>query len=263
MLPPLPIYIIAALFGATIGSFLNVVILRLPDEDKSISFPASHCPKCLTPLRWYHNIPILSYLALQGRCGYCREKISLQYPLVEILTASLGLACVYSFGISVAAAAYFLFSAALLVIIFIDIHHQIIPDSISLSGIVLGFLFSLLDDTITWQNSLIGILAGGGVLYAVAWFYYLLRKVDGMGGGDIKLLAMIGAWLGWQSLPFVILFSSATGSIFGIFTMIFQKKGRTYRIAFGPFLSVAALLYTFYSTKILHFYYLYITGQWP
>ena len=263
MLPPLPLYIIVAIFGATIGSFLNVVILRLPLADKSISFPASHCPRCLTPLRWYHNIPVLSYLALRARCGYCKEKISLQYPLVELITSGLAMACLYCFGLTIAAPAYFLFSAALLVIIFIDIHHQIIPDSISLPGIVLGFLFALLGDAVTWKSSLIGILAGGGVLYAIAWSYFLFRKVDGMGGGDIKLLAMIGAWLGWQSLPFVILFSSATGSLFGIFTMIFQKKDSHYRIAFGPFLSVAAIIYTFYSENILHFYYLYLSGQWP
>lgn len=253
----------AALFGAIIGSFLNVVILRLPQKDTSIVFPASHCPKCLNSLSWYENIPVLSYIALRGKCSHCNISISLQYPAVELLTSLLAAAVYCRFNFSIQAGAYFLFAAALLVIIFIDIHHQIIPDIISLPGIVLGFLFSLINSNLTWQSSLIGLLLGGGVLYAIAFLYYLLRKQDGMGGGDIKLLAMIGAWLGWQSLPFVILVSSATGSIIGLIAMRWQKKGGNTRIPFGPFLACGALIYVFYSENILHFYHLYITGQWP
>jgi leader peptidase (prepilin peptidase)/N-methyltransferase len=179
------------------------------------------------------------------------------------MMALLSVALVYRFQLSLATAGYFIFCAALLVIIFIDIHHQIIPDVISLPGILVGFLFALVSDTVTWQSSLIGILAGGGVLYAVAFLYALLRKIDGMGGGDIKLLAMLGAWLGWQSLPFIILVSSTTGSIVGLIAMRSQKKGGQTRIPFGPFLSLAALVYTFFSEKILYFYYLYLSGQWP
>ena len=148
-------------------------------------------------------------------------------------------------------------------IIVIDIHHQIIPDVISLPGILLGFLFSLISPTVTWQNSLIGLVLGGGVLYAVATLYVLLRKMDGMGGGDIKLLAMIGAWLGWQSLPFVIFASSFSGSLVGIIAMFYQKKGGRTRIPFGPFLSLSALIYTFYSENILYVFHLYLNGQWP
>ena len=255
--------LIAALFGAIIGSFLNVVILRLPEREMSIVFPASHCPKCLSPLSWYENIPLLSYILLRGKCSHCRTSISIQYPLVELLTAMLAAATCYTFNFSIQAAAYFLFGAALLVIIFIDYQHQIIPDIISLPGILLGFLFSLVNSSLTWQSSLIGLLLGGGVLYTIALLYSLLRKQDGMGGGDIKLLAMIGAWLGWQSLPFVILVSSASGSIIGLIAMRSQKKGGNTRIPFGPFLSCGALIYTFYSERILFFYHLYITGQWP
>ncbi len=263
MLPELYLFIAAALFGAVVGSFLNVVILRLPHDDQSIIFPASHCPQCNTSLAWYENIPILSFIVLRGKCRHCRTSISIQYPVVEILMAMLSAGLYYRFGLTVTAAGYFLFCAALLVIIFIDIHHQIIPDVISLPGIIAGFLFSLVSDTVTWQSSLIGLFFGGGVLYAVALSYALLRKIDGMGGGDIKLLAMIGAWLGWQSLPFVILVSSATGSIAGLIAMRSQKKGGQTRIPFGPFLSLAALLYTFFSREILYFYHLYATGQWP
>ena len=255
--------IISAIFGTMIGSFLNVVILRLPDHNQSIVYPASHCPQCSSPLHWYENIPIISYLMLRGKCSHCKMPISLQYPIVELTMALLAAALMYKFQLSIAAAGYFLFSAALLVVIVIDIHHQIIPDVISLPGIILGVLFSLVSDTVTWQSSLIGLLAGGGVLYAVAYFYFLLRKVDGMGGGDIKLLAMIGAWLGWQSLPFVIFASSFSGSIVGLIAMFYQKKGGRTRIPFGPFLSLSALIYTFYSEKILYLFNLYLSGQWP
>jgi len=254
---------IAAVFGAIIGSFLNVVILRLPDSDQSIVFPASHCPRCASPLHWYENIPLVSYIFLGGKCGHCRQPISLQYPLVELIMALLAAALIHNFQLSFIAAGYFIFTAALLVIIFIDIHHQIIPDIISLPGILLGFLFSLVSPTVSWQSSLIGLLVGGGVLYAVAFSYYLIRKVDGMGGGDIKLLAMIGAWLGWQSLPFVIFASSLSGTLVGLIAMLYQKKGGRTRIPFGPFLSLAALVYTFYSKNILYFFHLYLTGQWP
>jgi leader peptidase (prepilin peptidase) / N-methyltransferase len=259
-----PVFLIfSAVFGAIVGSFLNVVILRLPDDRQSIVYPASHCPRCSSPLHWYENIPIISYLLLRGRCSHCQERISLQYPLVELMMAVLAAALMYKFQLSVAAAGYFLFCAALLVIIVIDIHHQIIPDVISLPGIILGVVFSFVSPTVTWQSSLIGVLVGGGILYAVAFFYYLLRKVDGLGGGDIKLLAMIGAWLGWQSLPFVIFASSFSGSVVGLIAMFYQKKGGQTRIPFGPFLSLAALIYTFYSEKILYFFHIYLAGQWP
>ncbi len=263
MTSEISLLILAALFGAVVGSFLNVVILRLPEPGQSIVFPASHCPQCNSPLHWYENIPILSYVFLRGRCGHCHASISWQYPVVELLMALLTAAIVHRFQISIATAGYFVFSAALLVIIFIDIRLQIIPDVLSLPGILLGFLFSLVSDTVTWQSSLVGILAGGGVLYAVALFYTFLRKIDGMGGGDIKLLAMIGAWLGWQALPFVILMSSTTGSITGIIAMRSQKKGGQTRIPFGPFLSLAALVYIFFSEKITYYYTLYLAGQWP
>ncbi|MBU0960922.1 MAG: prepilin peptidase, partial [Proteobacteria bacterium] len=177
----------AFLFGTIVGSFLNVVILRLPREEASIVFPASHCPACLTELHWYENIPILSFLFLRGRCGHCNKKISFQYPLVELSMALLSAALVQQFGLSVTAAGYFLFCAALLVIIWIDIKHQIIPDIISLPGIFAGLLFSLISPALHWSDSLIGILAGGGILYGIALIYFLWRRIEGMGGGDIKL----------------------------------------------------------------------------
>lgn len=252
---------VAALFGAIVGSFLNVVILRLPNPESSIVFPASHCPKCLSELSWYENIPVLSYLFLRGRCGHCKAHISLQYPVVEILTALLATAVVFRFGLSLTTMGLLLFSTALVVIIFIDIHHQIIPDVISLPGILLGFAFSFVNVITTWQDSLLGLLAGGGILYAIALLYYLIRKQDGMGGGDIKLLAMIGSFLGWQSLPFVIFASSISGSVIGILAMVIQKKDSATRIPFGPFLSLAALLYMFFFSEIQTIYRLYLSGN--
>lgn len=216
--------IAAFLFGSIVGSFLNVVILRLPREEASIVFPASHCPACLNELHWYENIPLLSFLFLRGRCGHCNKRISLQYPLVELSMALLSAALVQQYGLSVTSAGYFIFCAALLVIIWIDIKHQIIPDVISLPGIVAGLLFSLVSPVLHWSDSLIGILVGGGILYTIALLYYLWRRIEGMGGGDIKLLAMIGAFLGWQALPFIILASSLSGTVIGLLAMIKQKK---------------------------------------
>lgn len=257
------ILVFSALFGAIVGSFLNVVILRLPKENASVVFPASHCPKCEHTLAWYENIPVLSYIVQLGKCRHCKTSISLQYPIVELLTGLLTAALVHSFGLTVTTLGYFLFIAALIVIIFIDIHLQIIPDVISLPGIVLGFLFSFINPGVDWLDSLIGILAGGGVLYAVATLYFVLRKQDGMGGGDIKLLAMLGAFLGWQSLPFIVFFSSFTGSIIGLSAMAVQKKGGMTRIPFGPFLSVAGICYLFFAQEIYTYFHLYLQGQWP
>ena len=242
--------VFSALLGAVIGSFLNVVILRLPKEDASIVFPASHCPGCQTPLAWYDNIPILSFLALKARCRSCGMKISWQYPLVEAAMALLAVALFRHFGPTPAFGIYFLFCAALLAIFVIDLHHQIIPDVISLPGIVIGFALSFINPMVNWQSAAIGILTGGGILYLVAAGYYLFTKREGMGGGDIKLLAMIGAFLGWQALPFVLFGSSILGSIIGIFAMLKQKKGGKTVIPYGPFLALAAVAYLFFQPEI-------------
>ncbi len=243
--------IFSFVFGALVGSFLNVVILRLPDPEASIVLPPSHCPFCHAPIRWFDNIPILSFLLLGRRCRACKTTISWQYPLVELAMALLSLALFQRYLISPAFAGYFLFTAALLVIIFIDLRHQIIPDVISLPGMATGLAFSLINPHVTWQNSAIGLIVGGGLLYAVAMGYYLLTRKEGMGGGDIKLLAMIGAWLGWQCLPFVVFSSSLIGSLAGIGAMVKQKKGGKTIIPYGPFLSMSAMLYLFFQEEIL------------
>jgi len=259
-MPQSALLIVAAVFGAAVGSFLNVVILRLPKEGASIVFPASHCPRCQHPLAWYENIPLFSFVALRGRCRSCRVAISWQYPLVELAMAILSVLVVYRFGLRLESLFYFLFCAALLVIIFIDIHHQIIPDQISLPGIVIGFVGSFFVHTVTWQQSGLGILLGGGLLYAIAYGYYAMTGRDGMGGGDIKLLAMIGAFLGWQSLLFVVLASSMGGSVVGVVAMLKQKKGGLTRIPFGPFLALAALAYLFLQEQINLLWRWYLSG---
>lgn len=249
------------IIGAIVGSFLNVVIFRMLQEGSSSVFPASYCPVCREPLSWYENIPLLSYLFLRGRCGHCRAGISLQYPAVECCMGLFGAAIAYRFGLTAAGLGYFVFCAALLLIIWIDIRYQIIPDRISLPGIALGFLFSFINPYVTWQNSLLGLLAGGGIFSAIALLYALVRKNQGMGGGDIKLLAMIGAFLGWQSLFFVIFFSSLTGALVSIAVIFKQGKDGKMRIPFGPFLAVPAMLFLFFSPVIIGSFQLYLAGE--
>ena len=250
------------LYGAVVGSFLNVVILRLPTEGESIVFPPSRCPVCKTDIKWYDNIPIISFLFLQGKCRSCKTRISFQYPLVELCMALLSLALYTNSGLSFEFFFYFLFLGALLAIIFIDIAHQIIPDKITLPGIVIGFAGSFVNADVTWQQSGLGILLGGGILFAIAEGYYLLTKRDGMGGGDIKLLAMIGGFLGWQSLLFVVFASSLSGSLVGITAMLKQGKGGQTRIPFGPFLALSAMFFFFFQNEIVYWWQNYLnTGS--
>jgi len=250
--------IFSLLFGAVVGSFLNVVILRLPKEDTSIVFPGSHCPHCGHQLSWWENIPLLSYLLLRGRCRSCHERISWQYPLVEAAMAIFSALLLHRFGVNIEYCLMFIFFAALLVIIFIDIHHQIIPDRISLPGILLGFATSWFSDQITWQQSGLGIFLGGGVLYLVAFGYFALTKREGMGGGDIKLLAMIGAFLGWQSLLYIVFASSLFGSLVGILAILRQGQGGKTRIPFGPFLAFGAMTWVLFQDRILALWHLYL-----
>ncbi len=243
--------ILAFVFGAMIGSFLNVCIWRIP-EGKSIVFPASHCPRCDKSIRPYDNIPVLSWLILRGRCRDCGEPISPRYPLVEILTALLSWAIFWKYGLSLEYLAAFLFAAALVVITFIDFDHQIIPDVISLPGIPVFFLLSVFVMDLSFFDSLLGVLIGGGFLYLIAVGYELLTKREGMGGGDIKLLAMIGAFLGWKSLFFVVFMSSILGALVGVVLIAIKGKDMKYAVPFGPFLSIAAVMYLFVGSELTH-----------
>jgi len=245
--------VICFIFGAMVGSFLNVCIYRLPKEE-SIIWPGSHCPHCKKPIKIYDNIPLVSYLLLRGKCRYCKESISTQYFLVEGVTALSSLFLIIKFGLSLSYLIYFAFVAALIVIAVIDLYHQIIPDIISLPGIGVGLLASIIIPEITFFDSLIGILFGGGSLFIVATLYQWLFKREGMGGGDIKLLAMIGAFLGWKAVILTILLSSLIGSITGITIMVLKGKDFKYAIPFGPFLSLGAVIALFYQNEIIFWY---------
>jgi leader peptidase (prepilin peptidase) / N-methyltransferase len=241
------------ILGLCVGSFLNVCIYRLP-HGTSIIHPPSACPGCNSAIRWYDNIPLISYILLRGRCRVCKTVISPRYPLVELLTGLFAIIVVMRFGFAWSALIYFVLIAAFLVITFIDIDHRIIPDVISLPGIPLGFAASFVLPRLTWTDSLLGILAGGGSLFAIAWGYQLITDKDGMGGGDIKLLAMIGAFLGWQGVIFTIMASSLIGTLAGVVLMVRAGKGMKLAIPFGPFLALGASLYLFFGPAIIHWY---------
>ncbi len=246
-------YIVSIILGAIVGSFLNVCIFRLPKEE-SIIWPGSHCPHCKKPIKFYDNIPLVSYLLLNGKCRYCKKNISIQYPLVEGITAVSSLVLLMKFGPSFSFLIYFGFVAALIVITVIDLYHQIIPDIISLPGIAIGILASLLIPQMSLLNSVIGVLLGGGSLFLVATVYQQLFKREGMGGGDVKLLAMIGAFLGWKAVLLTIVLGSLIGSIVGVVIIVSKGKDFKYAIPFGPFLSVGAVISLFYQNEIILWY---------
>lgn len=239
-------------FGAAIGSFLNVCIYRLP-EQQSIAKPLSRCPHCHHLIRFYDNIPLISYLILKGKCRDCGEKISWRYPLVEFITALLALLLFAKFSLSLNFLIFFIFTAVLIVITFIDLDHQIIPDLLTLPGIPIFFLLAVFVVGVPWMEAAIGLLIGGGVLFAIALGYEVITKREGMGGGDIKLLAMIGGFLGWKSLIFILLFSSLLGALIGIALMLIKKEDMKYAVPFGPFLSAAAVAYLFWGDAFMQF----------
>jgi leader peptidase (prepilin peptidase) / N-methyltransferase len=247
------LHIISIIFGAIVGSFLNVCIIRIPKEE-SIATPGSHCPRCNKPIMFYDNIPLLSYFLLRGKCRHCNGPISIQYPLIEGITAFSSFLLFVKFGATLSYLFFFLFVAALIVITVIDLYYQIIPDAISIPGIGIGLLGSLIIPYITFFNSLIGILVGGGSLFLVATLYQWLFKREGMGGGDVKLLAMIGGFLGWKAVILTILLSSFIGSIIGIAIMLLKGKDFKYAIPFGPFLSLGAVISLFYGEALIQWY---------
>jgi leader peptidase (prepilin peptidase)/N-methyltransferase len=241
------------LFGTAVGSFLNVCIYRLPGS-LSIIRPRSMCPSCKTQIAFYDNIPILSYLWLRGRCRRCGATISLRYPVVETTAGLFAVALFNRHGVAPEGFILYAFVAALLVVTFIDLDHQIIPDVITYPGILVGFLSSFVVDHITYKESLMGILLGGGSLFLVASVYYLLTRKEGMGGGDIKLLAMVGAFLGWKAVIFTIFVGSAIGTVVGVAVALRTHGGRKMAVPFGPFLSLGALLFLFCGQQIIGWY---------
>lgn len=240
--------------GLLIGSFLNVVIHRLP-LGISVVTPRSRCPQCGALIPWYRNIPIASFALLRGKCGDCGTKISFRYPLVELLTAALfTLACALN-GNYLYWPFQFYFLSALVASTFIDLDHWIIPDKITLPGILIGFLGSFALPGMPWAGSLAGILAGGGLLYSVAWAYRAYAKRDGIGGGDIKFLAMAGAFLGVQGAVVTLVLSSLLGSMIGLFLLTVRKKRGNTAIPFGPFLALGALAAFLFGDALWQWYF--------
>lgn len=250
------VYIVAFAMGSIVGSFLNVCIYRIP-RNLSIIIPSSRCPSCNSPVKPWDNIPILSYIFLGGRCRACKVRISLRYPFVEFLNAAFYVMVLWRFGFGWHMLMYFVFCSALIVIAFIDLDFQIIPDRITLPGILIGLITGsfLLPDpflrcsALGYRSSIIGLLVGGGLFYAVA-----ILSRGGMGGGDIKMMAMVGSLMGWKSVLLTTFLGSLVGAVFGIFLMLFKGKGRKTKIPFGPFLALGSVITLFYGQEILYWY---------
>jgi len=239
MMPTTTLLVMAGLLGLAIGSFLNVCIYRLP-LGQSLLTPPSTCPSCRTRLRWIDNIPVVSWVLLGGKCHHCRAPISIQYPIVELVTGLLFVLVAWLTPMGPLLAARLTLVVALVVLFGIDLHHQILPNTITLPGIVVGFLFSLVAPP-GWIDSLLGILLGGGVLYAIAWIYYTVRHEEGLGMGDVKMLAMIGAFLGWKAVLVTLILSSFAGALVGVGIIAFSRGGMRLALPFGTFLSLGAL----------------------
>jgi leader peptidase (prepilin peptidase) / N-methyltransferase len=254
-LEPMPLALIVAIgaiFGLMVGSFLNVCIYRLP-RNESIVFPASHCTACGKEIRWYQNVPVVSWLLLRGKCGSCGEPISIVYPLVELLTSAIVALHVYVIGVDLLLIPRVLFACGLIVLAFIDLRHRILPNQITLGGTVVGFLFSLWLPP-GWLSSLIGIVIGGGVLFAIGEIYMKVRGIEGMGMGDVKMLGMIGAFLGWQGVLVTLVLASLSGAIVGGIMLATQKGDMKYQLPFGTFLSAAALVASLYGEALIRWY---------
>ncbi|MBN2439246.1 MAG: prepilin peptidase [Deltaproteobacteria bacterium] len=245
--------VIFTLTGAAVGSFLNVCIGRIP-EGLSIVNPPSRCPQCGHPIRIRDNIPVVSYLLLGGKCRDCRGRISFRYPLVELLTAVFAWFLFRRFGLTPAFPAVFVFVCTLIVIGFIDLDHQIIPHILTLTGIPVFAVLAVLFMGLTVIDVFLGIMIGAGSLYFVAVYYETLTGREGMGGGDVNLLAMLGAFLGWKSLLFILLGSSFLGAFVGLALILFKGKDMKYAVPFGPFLCLAALIYLFFGNSLIRLF---------
>jgi len=272
---------LAGIIGLLVGSFLNVVIYRLPlmmqrgwrrecieflqldagtiqdentEEPFNLVLPLSRCPGCNTPIRPYQNIPVISYLFLKGKCATCGCHISLRYPIVEALTALASIIVAWHFGYTLQAFFALILTWALIALIFIDVDHQLLPDSITLPLLWLGMCLSLFDLYTDAHASIIGAVAGYTVLWAVFHLFKLATGKEGMGYGDFKLLALFGAWLGWQYLPIIILLSSLVGAVVGVSMIIFVKHDHNVPIPFGPYLAAAGWIALLWGNDLNHLY---------
>jgi leader peptidase (prepilin peptidase) / N-methyltransferase len=250
---PFAVWLIyAGLLGACIGSFLNVVIYRLP-LGQSLVRPSSRCPKCGNGLKWHDNIPIFGWLLLRGRCRQCQNTISIQYPVVELITALLFVLVVWVTPPGPLMVTRLLLVCILIVLFGIDLEHQILPNSITLPGIVIGVLLSTVAPP-GLRDALIGVLVGGGILYAIAWGYYLWRREEGLGMGDVKMLAMVGAFLGWKAVLVTLVFSSFSGALIGLALIASQRGNMKLALPFGTFLALGTLVAMFAGEPLVTWY---------
>lgn len=247
--------IVVFILGLIIGSFLNVCICRIP-EKQSIALPASHCMACGQPLRKRDLVPVISYIALKGKCRYCGEKISLQYPMIELLNGLFYVFVYNQYGLTVLFFAFAILTSILLVLSVIDYYFQIIPDRVVLFGIVISMLFHL---AFSYPYSILdgslGFLTGGGIFFLIAWV-----TKGAMGGGDIKLMAMLGLWIGVKNILMISVLSFFIGAVVSIALMILKRKGRKDMIPFGPFIAAAAMLVILYGQEIFRWYIRFIVG---
>jgi leader peptidase (prepilin peptidase)/N-methyltransferase len=257
----MPLYLIVFVLGSVVGSFLNVCIYRIP-RGESIIFPGSRCPSCNNPVRPWDNIPVISYIFLGGKCRYCRKGISPRYPLVEALNALFYSALLWRYGVGWNFAVYCILVSALVVITFIDLDFQIIPDRITIPGIPIGLLtgsFLLPDpfmraEPLGLAASIIGAASGFLFYFFIAELSLRILKKEGMGGGDIKLMAMVGAFLGWKTVILTTFLGSLAGSVVGVFLIAAKGRGRGALIPFGPFLALGAVISLFFGQEILTWY---------
>jgi leader peptidase (prepilin peptidase)/N-methyltransferase len=245
-----PLFALA--FGLVLGSFLNVVIYRLPRKE-SVAWPGSHCRSCNRALSWYENIPVVSWTVLRGRCRTCGSRISMQYPIVEAVTGVVFLGGYSAFGLTPLLPVRLLFGCAMIVLFAIDLEHQLLPNEITLPGIAVGFVASIFLPP-GWTSSLIGLLVGGLFPFLIAEVYARVRGREGMGMGDFKMLAMVGAFLGWPIVWLTLILSCVLGIVIGGGALMISKRGLATRIPFGTFIAVAALICAFAEGPVLRLY---------
>ncbi|HUU47111.1 MAG TPA: prepilin peptidase [Acidobacteriota bacterium] len=248
------IWVTVVALGLAVGSFTNVLIYRLPRRE-SLWRPRSRCPACGNALRWYHNIPVVSWVILRGRCAFCRAAISWVYPLVELLTAGLFAAFFARYGISVVTLGFWYLSVTLVAVFFIDLRHRIIPNTLTYPGVVVGVALAMVSSHLSWSQSLLGAAAGLGIFIGMAYFGRLVFRKDSMGGGDVKLAAVLGAFLGVGKLLVILVLSAAIGlviSLVGLWASPELRRDRT--IPYGPFLALAAVVVCFFGESLITYY---------
>ena len=245
--------ILLFILGLIVGSFSNVCIYRIP-RNESIIYPASHCPKCRTKIKPIDNIPLLSYILLKGRCRNCGSKIFIQYPVVEFLTGLIYVIIYLIYGLSVQSLICIILSSALIIIAFIDLNEEIVPDVISLPGIITGLTLSFFVPYLSFINSALGVVVGGGIILIIGLVGLVIFKKEAMGGGDIKLAAMIGAFLGWRYIIISLFFGFFLGALAGIFLIMSKIKSKEDAVPFGPFIILGSFIALLWGKNILSWY---------